>query len=469
MKSSEQLDWEFFIKDKLYSVLRNDDKEGFVDMMNSLSNKLEVFPAEILSAICHEEAREIAASVFNGETGIKVDVNAVNPITNLPILHFAAYAGNVDMVDSLLRHGAHTDVRCNCENSEQFMDINGMTPLNVALHRMSKGIDEFLANWSSKQSLFNMIIRLCLPFATRGKREIVKLLAWTTEGIEYEIYRYAKEGKVVELAALLLVAREKVMSPSIFEKVGNFSWPHESTTLRQYISYEIASLTALHTRLVHETGNHAFLQTCNDKRASMKSMLVLLEIFERAGDDITAYIEQSESESNIEVARGVAWLIQEADFSFKYADIDILDINCDNGGMGQLPDEVDREIEKEKSIGIPLPDCMDLSDFPRRRKGGKEDFWNITVNAGKLLAIKNMTTNVTGNSFGNKNLPTQSYHTLRCLNASTSSGFAMRVEAKNTIQSYGSTIMGKISTEQAVCLCCIRCYSATSKTCISSK
>ncbi|KAJ7943195.1 hypothetical protein O6P43_032779 [Quillaja saponaria] len=71
--------------------------------------------------------------------------------------------------------------------------------------------------------------------------EVVRLLAWNIEEIEYEIYRYAKEGKMVELVALLLVSLEKITSPSIFQK---------SRTCRVHINVPHFGST-LHMRLHH--------------------------------------------------------------------------------------------------------------------------------------------------------------------------------------------------------------------------
>ncbi|KAJ7970192.1 hypothetical protein O6P43_008414 [Quillaja saponaria] len=260
-------------------------------------------------------------------------------------------------------------------------------------------VDGFVHKWTPKQSLFSLIIRLWNPYKMRRGIEIVRLLFWNTDETEYEIYQYAKEGKVAELAVLLLVAGKKIMSPFIFEKIRNFSAPHGSKTLRQYITSEIASLTGLRTRLVHETGSHAFLQTCNDKLATMTSMLMLLEVFERVGDKIMAYYIHHSADDvcadmkGIKVPTDLACLIQEAGFITDYADLHIKDRLNSKWEMvwESLRDQVNSEIEQEKSLYLRFPNSMDSIDLQLcgKKEKGKKKLWNVTVkHDGKMLKVK---------------------------------------------------------------------------------
>ncbi|KAJ7970213.1 Ankyrin-3 [Quillaja saponaria] len=388
-KCAEQEDWSCFVRTELQYILDDDDTDSFIDKMNSLPYKLEVFPTELMTSIIRFGANKIGTAVLNGETCLKpMNVNAVHPRHPIPLLHTAACVYNYDMVVALMNRGARTDLRCNRE--KQYID--GMIPLNVAVHCFCT-IDEFVNKWTPKDSLFNLVIRLSNPFRTRNKLRVARLLFWNTEGIEYEIYRYAKEGKVLELAVLLLVAPKKVLSPSIFENMTNFSCPHGNTTLRQYITSEIASLTTLRTRLVHEIGSYALLQKCNDKLAKMKSMLMLLELFERAGDKITAYIQQK-PDSDGERVRKIAWLIEESGFVLDYADLDMeyrsmMKPLCP--AQNRIDYAIACETNKEKSLNLRLPDCMEPSDVHLCAKKQKEDWklWNLTVKQdGKLLSVK---------------------------------------------------------------------------------
>lgn len=53
---------------------------------------------------------------------------------------------------------------------------------------------------------------LCFP-RMHDSLETIRLLAWKTEVIDDVLTYYALKGKIIELAALLMVAREKVMGP----------------------------------------------------------------------------------------------------------------------------------------------------------------------------------------------------------------------------------------------------------------
>ncbi|KAJ7952620.1 Ankyrin repeat family protein [Quillaja saponaria] len=370
--------WESFYLEELFYVLQDDDEDTFLERMNnkinSLSYKPEVFPTEIMSEIIRYGATDIFTAVYNGKTGLKpTDVNAVDPTTHVPLLHTAAASYAFDLIDSLLNRGARTDVRCNCKISFMY----GMLPLNVALH-----------------CIWCVAFVIDIQTLQGNKLQVSRLLVWNTEGTEYEIYRYAKEGKVMEIAALLLAAPEKVLSPSIFEKITNFSCPHGSMTLRQYITSEIASLTALRMRFVLEARSYAPLQACNDKLAAMKSMLLLLEVFERTGDKITRYIQQISNRDDVkEVVKKLSWLIQDSGFALDYADLHI-DYLISWKGMElreRLQRAVNCEIEKEKFLGLRLPDCMESSDLQLcgKKLKGKGMLWNVTIKSdAKLLTVK---------------------------------------------------------------------------------
>ncbi|KAJ7975598.1 hypothetical protein O6P43_005495 [Quillaja saponaria] len=211
MKSDGEPDWKSFAE-ALKDIIYEDDEDCFNSIMNSLSYKPEVLPDEILSAIIkHSCSLKILCSVLDEETGIRVDVNGICSYTNKPFLYDL---GDSEKVYLLLLHGASTNLR-----------YKGMLPLNSALHNLSENFNTVLTDLSPEQSVFYMIIKLCMEYFESWPRSnrlhTVDLLALTTEGIEHEIYQYAKEGKVIELAALLLVAREKVMSPSLLENDYN--------------------------------------------------------------------------------------------------------------------------------------------------------------------------------------------------------------------------------------------------------
>lgn len=92
--------------------------------------------------------------------------------------------------------------------------------------------------------------------------EVISMLAWMTTETEEVFLEYAVQGKVIEFAVLLMVAHRKLNN--VMDKV------------RQSFTYI-------------ETNSHPIEEDQNDKVASMGQ---LIEVFEEAGDDISAYLKE---------------------------------------------------------------------------------------------------------------------------------------------------------------------------------
>lgn len=93
------------------------------------------------------------------------------------------------------------------------------------------------------------------------------------------------EGKLIEMAALLMVAREKVMA--------GFDG---SMHLREFITEETALMHIDERKLTGCGKRGKWASVFKDKRLVMTSALELLEVFERAGDCIEAYAQSVRSE-----------------------------------------------------------------------------------------------------------------------------------------------------------------------------
>ncbi|KAK8649782.1 hypothetical protein V6N13_139441 [Hibiscus sabdariffa] len=122
---------------------------------------------------------------------------------------------------------------------------NGGLPLDRAIGELSL-LYEFDRGWCS---IYMTIALMCGEHVLASHLEFVELQFRATKDVEKTIYGYVKDGKVVEIAALLTVAREEVTSPSLFKGLcdpalnGNMS-------LRQLVLSEIASLMASQITLV---------------------------------------------------------------------------------------------------------------------------------------------------------------------------------------------------------------------------
>ena len=106
----------------------------------------------------------------------------------------------------------------------------------------------------------------------RSKLEIVRLLAWETNELGEEIFCYTQHGRLVELAVLLLVAREKVTSVSLVKKSSLSQNDHDSScldhcvTLLEFIISELARLSALQVKLEICSEDNKLPSSCKESR-----------------------------------------------------------------------------------------------------------------------------------------------------------------------------------------------------------
>ncbi|XP_039034412.1 uncharacterized protein LOC120170529 isoform X1 [Hibiscus syriacus] len=114
----------------------------------------------------------------------------------------------------------------------------------------------------------------------------VRLLFRATNEVEKEIYCYVKDGKLIEIAVLLTVAREEVTSPSLFTSLC-YPALNGSMSLRQLVLSEIVSLMASQITLV--SASKEVHDELSNKLETMMSMLRMIEVFERVGDKIELY------------------------------------------------------------------------------------------------------------------------------------------------------------------------------------
>ncbi|KAK8649563.1 hypothetical protein V6N13_139235 [Hibiscus sabdariffa] len=198
---------------------------------------------------------------------------------------------------------ARTDIR-----------YEGQLPLNDVIQRLSKQIH--FIGWSTAESLYMMIVFCqCETEWLEG----VRLLFRATNEAEKEIYRYVKDGKLIEVAALLTVAREEVTSPSFFKGLCDPAL-NGSMSLRQLVLSEIVSLMASQITLV--STSEEVHDELNNKLETMMSMLRLVEVFERVGDKIELYRRYLTKLSQKELATQMACLFINEGFA-EYKDFDL--------------------------------------------------------------------------------------------------------------------------------------------------
>ncbi|KAI8557712.1 hypothetical protein RHMOL_Rhmol04G0031100 [Rhododendron molle] len=127
------------------------------------------------------------------------------------------------------------------------------------------------------------------------------------------------EGKLIEMTALLMVARKRVTAG--FEG---------SMDICQHLFDEMPWIAHDESRLMGHGNGGKSVRGFKDKEEVIMSAFVLLEVFEKAGDRIEAYVLSVQSEmTDQEVIKDIMCLLNEAGIIVKDNDIDLSNIDCE--------------------------------------------------------------------------------------------------------------------------------------------
>ncbi|OMO89161.1 hypothetical protein COLO4_19875 [Corchorus olitorius] len=250
-------------------IFFDDDKHKFLTFLEEYGFP-EIVPPCITSMIFEHGAEECAKALLEDETGYTIDIHDTlsDDFENWTPLHQASFNGHLPIVSLLLRHGAQPNIRTNCLVRTHPSD--NMLPLNYAVARIRSRLFEYSPDCNPEEHIFRAIFVLCLP-KMKEMREVLSLLLEKTEEdlVEKEIFHYFIEGKVIELATLLIVAPEKVMSPSVYKKLC-----HTDTGLERsmaYINFIIKRIAELENLKLSSmsNGNCKMARKCQHQLALM--------------------------------------------------------------------------------------------------------------------------------------------------------------------------------------------------------
>ncbi|XP_028088321.1 uncharacterized protein LOC114288898 [Camellia sinensis] len=156
----------------------------------------------------------------------------------------------------------------------------------------------------------------------KKQMDSIRVLVLNTKEAELEICHYAKEGNVVELAVLLMIAREEVAL--LMSQIRDGSTSNGCISIHQYILSKLEALICEEYKPTSYNEQKKLLLAGKEKKAAFISVLVLLEFFEMEGDTIEAYIRQERVNlSKEQVALAIAWLLQGAKILPKYRGINL--------------------------------------------------------------------------------------------------------------------------------------------------
>ncbi|XP_021673165.2 uncharacterized protein LOC110659514 isoform X2 [Hevea brasiliensis] len=201
----------------------------FLDTNKSSTMELTVV-SKLLHLCCAFDSVDCATALVNGELGAMPLVNEVDT-AGLSPLHAAAEAHAARCVEMLLRKRARTDLKTR--------DGRGLLPLELSLSRTR--MDVF---WNpDDHSIEDLVVQLSEKDLTA-----IKLLSEKTKEVDEVAYASAIGGRVVDLAALLVVAAQKV-NESILELHDADLNSKERTTIYERVIREALSLSRSATSL----------------------------------------------------------------------------------------------------------------------------------------------------------------------------------------------------------------------------
>lgn len=312
---------ELGLRKKVEDLIRIDDKSRFVSLVRRVLGKKNFVTGEyvleskdVLMWICSHRALACATALLEGKTGLSVDLNVTLDSGIYP-LHYAAENLCCGLTDVFLKHGALTSLPY-CVHGSRY---SGKLPLSVALEAIC--CHPFLHDWSPSKSIFKLIYIFCLPEMAEPL-ETIKLLALHAEELQVICSSNVHEGRLVELVALLLVARERLLAPVIDNSVdGSF--------IGQCILKELALVLDQEVKLMGTVHNEE-LNKCRQMKDAMRSLGLMLNVFDKAGgpiDRFRYFIALGNDILPHIIVRNLICLLKHLGFALMTEDMDVSDIS----------------------------------------------------------------------------------------------------------------------------------------------
>ncbi|KAK8691948.1 hypothetical protein V6N13_075437 [Hibiscus sabdariffa] len=162
-------------------------------------------------------------------------------------------------------------------------DAKSSLPLKVALENLCHY--PYLKDWTPKKSTFKLVCILCL-LQLKKSLESIRLVACKTEEIEANGCDLVRQGKLIELAVLLMVAPEKLILTT-----SEGSSDLCSNVIRRCIMSDLQASLDAEVRLMGRSNSCTLVEKCKDEREMKLSALKVLEVFERADNSINQYLQ----------------------------------------------------------------------------------------------------------------------------------------------------------------------------------
>ncbi|KAH0465906.1 hypothetical protein IEQ34_006009 [Dendrobium chrysotoxum] len=251
---------------RLAEMVWQDDSSGFISLLkhspdhaleSPCSNEDDVLDpggaASLLQLACKLDSVKCAQVLIEGQTGMVVNINEMDGFGRSP-LHTAAEMLSAKCIDLLLRNHARTDLRSN--------DGDALLALEISLASQRTHV-----SWSPDESVEELLASLKEMDLTA-----ITLLAEATKYLTELSCMIAVEGRVVELASLLVAADELTGPTSVHGK--NSLSAKKNETMYELVLEESLNLLEM-AKGEHWTSTHGIYE----KRQALLSQIELLHLF----------------------------------------------------------------------------------------------------------------------------------------------------------------------------------------------
>ncbi|KAF8390214.1 hypothetical protein HHK36_024737 [Tetracentron sinense] len=179
--------------------------------------------SRLLQLCCKFDSVECAAALINGEIGLVPHINEMDG-DGRTALHNAAETHATRCIELLLRKGARTDLKSK--------DGRAQLALKTALSSRRMQV-----LWNPDDAIEDLLV-----FLSERDLSSVRILAENTKETTEVAYRSAMEGQIISLAALLMVAAEKVNTSILVLRTDGGSGSKETSTIYECVIREALSL-----------------------------------------------------------------------------------------------------------------------------------------------------------------------------------------------------------------------------------
>ncbi|XP_074319719.1 uncharacterized protein LOC141656649 isoform X2 [Silene latifolia] len=292
--------------DQIDRAMRLDHRDTFVRLVNhveflgnlDLKNNL---PKTVRRLMFRHDSANCAAAVLAGETDAFLSFRDLTDV-GWPFLHNAAKLGAPKLTALFLENGFLADDRRDCDE----LKIESALPLNVALESIRDHIIH--QNLKNNKSAIDLVVSLCAS-EIRNMLETIRLLVLKMKDVKFELSLYLKEGKMIELCALLMVAHKELL-PLVHKELLTLAHKEllPSLTHKAGVAGTIRHFsTSAHT-VYGNLYEHRDLHV-------IKETLLLLDIFGKIGDHLSAYIRLEQDTGIRDVYSHISWLLVRAGIS----------------------------------------------------------------------------------------------------------------------------------------------------------